>query len=172
MKIAIIGYAGSGKSTLAKALSLHYNAPVLYMDTISFEANWKEKSIEEKRKALREFLDKNPSSWVIDGNYSAIYYEERMEQADQIFFLDFNRIFCYFSALNRSIKYKGKIRESAPTECMEKFSWDFQKWILFDGRKKSSKNRYKEVCEKYRNKVTIFKNRKQVKKYLENLSNS
>ena len=128
MKIAIIGYAGSGKSTLAKALSNLYNSPILYMDTISFESNWKEKSIEDKKNSLRKFLDDNPSSWIIDGNYGAVYFEERMEQADRIIFLNFNRFFCYFSALNRAIKYKGKNRESAPKDCNENFSWGFQKW--------------------------------------------
>ena len=44
MKIAIIGYSGSGKSTLAKKISEKYNYPLLYLDTVNFEANWKERN--------------------------------------------------------------------------------------------------------------------------------
>ena len=36
MKIAVMGYSGAGKSTLAKALSDHYQCPLLYLDTVSF----------------------------------------------------------------------------------------------------------------------------------------
>lgn len=43
MKIAIIGYSGSGKSTLATHLGRMYKCPVSYLDTIQFEANWRER---------------------------------------------------------------------------------------------------------------------------------
>ena len=43
MRIAIIGYSGSGKSTLAAFLGSRFGIPVLYLDTVQFEANWKER---------------------------------------------------------------------------------------------------------------------------------
>lgn len=55
MKIAIIGYSGSGKSTLAKKLSEIYNCPLLYLDTIQFEANWKIRDIDEGRLMVGSF---------------------------------------------------------------------------------------------------------------------
>lgn len=47
MKIAILGYSGSGKSTLAKYLADYYKIPLLYLDTVQFEANWKERNRED-----------------------------------------------------------------------------------------------------------------------------
>ena len=41
MRIAIIGYSGSGKSTLAKELSSFYGVPLLHMDRICNDKNWK-----------------------------------------------------------------------------------------------------------------------------------
>lgn len=56
MKIAILGYSGSGKSTLAKYLHAHYDIPLLYLDTVQFEANWKERDREEALSMVAEFM--------------------------------------------------------------------------------------------------------------------
>ena len=77
MKIAIIGYSGSGKSTLAKRLSKMYSSPILYLDTVNFEAGWKERNREEAREIVRKFMKND--SWIIDGNYREFYQEERFE---------------------------------------------------------------------------------------------
>jgi len=67
MKIAVMGHSGVGKSTLAKTLSLYYDIPVLYLDTVNFKENWQERDREECRQIVAEFMTQN--SWVIDGNY-------------------------------------------------------------------------------------------------------
>ena len=77
MKIAIIGYSGSGKSTLTKKLSEIYNCPLLYLDTIQFEANWKIRDIDEGRLMVGEFLKND--SWIIDGNYREFLQEKRLQ---------------------------------------------------------------------------------------------
>ena len=86
MKIAIIGYSGSGKSTLAKTLGELYDIPTLHLDTVHFLPNWVERTNEDERRIVTEFLDKN-EGWVIDGSYSKIVYERRMEEADKIILL-------------------------------------------------------------------------------------
>lgn len=68
MKVAIIGYSGAGKSTLAKSISVKYNIPLLYLDTVNFQAGWKERDSEECTKIINNFM--NNKSWVIDGNYT------------------------------------------------------------------------------------------------------
>lgn len=111
MKIAIIGYSGCGKSTLAGYLSELYQIPVLYLDSVFWLPGWKGRKREESADIVKNFLDTNVS-WVIDGNYSYMEYEKRMEEADRIIFLSFNRFSCLFRAFRRYFKYRGTTRES------------------------------------------------------------
>ena len=81
MRIAIIGYSGSGKSTLCRFLGEKYGIPMLHFDTVQFLPNWEVREACEKEKIVREFLDEN-ENWCIDGNYSKIFFAERMEKAN------------------------------------------------------------------------------------------
>lgn len=167
MKIAIIGYSGSGKSTLAKKLSEIYNCPLLYLDTIQFEANWKIRDIDEGRLMVGEFLKND--SWIIDGNYIEFLQEKRLQDADKIIFMNFPRRICFPQAFKRYLHYKNKTRESMADGCNEKFDLEFIKWLLFEGRKKSIKNHYNEICKCYKDKITIFRNNKDVENFLASL---
>ncbi len=164
MKIAIIGYSGSGKSTLAKMLSEKYNCPILYLDTINFEAEWKERD-REKGKVMVENFMKN-DSWVIDGNYTEFYQERRLEEADKIIFMNFSRRVCLKQAYKRYLNSKNQVRESMGEGCMEKFDLEFVKWILIDGRTKKYKMGYQSICNKYKDKMVVCKNRKDVENEL------
>ena len=97
MKIAILGYSGSGKSTLARILSEKYNIEALHFDTVQFLPDWEIRSREDKERITKEFLDSH-SSWVIDGNYSKLFYDRRLEEADKIIILMFNRFSCFYRA--------------------------------------------------------------------------
>lgn len=167
MKIAIIGYSGSGKSTLAKKLSEIYNCPLLYLDTIQFEANWKIRDIDEGRLMVGEFLKND--SWIIDGNYREFLQEKRLQDADKIIFMNFPRRICFPQAFKRYLHYKNKTRESMADGCNEKFDLEFIKWLLFEGRKKIIKNHYNEICKCYKDKITIFRNNKDVENFLASL---
>ena len=167
MKIAIIGYSGSGKSTLAKKLSEIYNCPLLYLDTIQFEANWKIRDIDEGRLMVGEFLKND--SWIIDGNYREFLQKKRLQDADKIIFMNFPRRICFPQAFKRYLHYKNKTRESMADGCNEKFDLEFIKWLLFEGRKKSIKNHYNEICKCYKDKITIFRNNKDVENFLASL---
>ena len=167
MKIAIIGYSGSGKSTLAKKLSEIYNCPLLYLDTIQFEANWKIRDIDEGRLIVGEFLKND--SWIIDGNYREFLQEKRLQDVDKIIFMNFPRRICFPQAFKRYLHYKNKTRESMADGCNEKFDLEFIKWLLFEGRKKSIKNHYNEICKCYKDKITIFRNNKDVENFLASL---
>ena len=111
MKIVIIGYSGSGKSTLAGALSRYYSIPKLHMDTLQFQPGWIDSDRDWMEGQMKQFLSQH-KDWVIDGNYSWCCYEERMEQADHIIFLNFSRWNCLYRAWKRFRRYKGRVRES------------------------------------------------------------
>ena len=165
MRILIIGYSGSGKSTLAKKLGEIYKINVLHLDNAAFNEDFTNKKDEEMTMIVQEFLDSN-DSWIIDGNYSRIC-KERFAMADKIIYLNFNRFFCYFSALKRYLKNRGKIRDSFP--CKERFGLEFQWWILYKGRTKEKRARHLENLNRCNKEKIILKNRRQVNKYIQTL---
>ena len=165
MKIAIIGYSGAGKSTLAEKLSQYYSIPKLHMDTLQFQPGWQDSDREWMLTEMKNFLTKH-EAWVIDGNYSWCYYEERMKEADQIIFLNFSSWICLLRAFKRYLKYRGQVRESMAAGCKEQFNWEFIRWILWDGRTKNAKERYQKICSDYADKVTIITNQKELDCFL------
>lgn len=166
MKIAIIGYSGAGKSTLAENLSNYYSIPKLHMDTLQFQPGWQDSDREWMLDEMKKFLT-NHKAWVIDGNYSWCYYEERMQEADQIIFLNFSPLTCLFRAFKRYLTYRGKVRESMAAGCQEQFNWEFIRWILWDGRTKTQKENYQKLCQEYSHKVTILRNQKELDQFLD-----
>lgn len=169
-KIAVIGYSGSGKSTLAEELGKRFSVPVLYIDAIHFLPGWVERGREEELSLMREFLDSNRSNgWVIDGNYSNLEYERRMNEADLIVFLSFNRFSCFFRAFKRSRAFKNKTRPSMAAGCDEKFDSAFIKWLLIDGRSKKRRERFRAVTAKYPEKSVVIKNQRRLDRFTSKL---
>ena len=169
MKIAIVGYSGSGKSTLARELAKKYQTDVLHFDAVHFLPDWKIRSDEEKKRITENFLDTH-DSWVIDGNYAKLFYERRMEEADIIILLLFNRFSCLYRAYRRYIRYKNTTRPDMAEGCKEKFDPTFVKWILWDGRRKKQKERYKGLISKYKGKAVVIKNQKQLDTYIQSIN--
>jgi adenylate kinase family enzyme len=165
MKIQIIGYSGSGKSTLAVKLANHYLVPVLHLDNVHFFDEWQERPLEEENHIVRAFLSEN-QSWVIDGNYSRVA-PERFNQSDLTIFLNYNRLYCYFKGLSRYLANRGKSRPSCG--CIEKFDWEFQRWILLDGRTKKRRHTHIENLNKTQGQKLIFHNARQLRRWLHNM---
>ena len=161
MKTMIIGYSGSGKSTLAGKIAKHQNCPVVYIDTIFWLPGWVSRPREDCNRILKEFLDIN-DSWVIDGTYSKNNYDRRLEEADRIIFMNFNRFNCLYRALKRRIKYSGISRDSMTEGCPEKFDFEFFLWIMFKGRKKVNKGHFQKALDNYGDKVIVIKNQRQL----------
>ena len=161
MKIQIIGYSGSGKSTLAKKLADHYGLKHLYMDSVKFYDDMKERSPQKQAALVREFLKAN-DDWVIDGNYYEIA-PERYELCDEIYYLDFPRLFCLKEALKRYFKNRNQFRESLG--CIESLDFSFFLWIIYEGRTKYWRNKHLEHLKmaKVRH---HFKSRKELNSYL------
>ena len=164
-----MGYSGSGKSTLAREIGALCGADVLHFDSVHFLPNWEVRGKEEKQKITESFLDAH-DSWVIDGNYSKLYYERRLEEADLIILLLFNRFSCLRRAHRRYLKYKNTTRPDMAEGCNEKFDFEFIKWILWEGRTKKARNRYADVISKYPKKTVVIKNQKQLDAYRRSLT--
>lgn len=168
MKIAVMGYSGSGKSTLSARLGELYKVPVLHLDTVHFLPNWAERGDDEKRKIVKEFLNEN-ESWIIDGNYTKLFYNERTKQADMIVILLFGRFACLWRVIKRYRKYKGGTRPDVGEGCSEKLDGKFIWWVLRDGRTKPKKAMFNDVCGKYPDKTVVLKNQRQLDEFIQSL---
>lgn len=160
MKIAVIGYSGSGKSTLSEHLGHFYNCPVLFLDKVYFTSGWQKRNTDEAKSIVSKFM--RNKDYIIDGNYTALFRGERLEQADKIVFLSFNRITCLIRVIKRYFEFKNKVRASAADGCIEKLDFEFIRWVLHDGRTKSIKDSYKNILNTYSFKTVVIKNQKQL----------
>lgn len=165
MKIAVIGYSGAGKSTLAARLGDMYGLPVLHLDSVHFLPNWEERELSEKRRIVADFMSGN-DGWIIDGNYSAQFRKERLEQADMIVLMLFDRFSCLWRVIKRYRRFRGKTRPDMGEGCIEKLDFEFIRWVLHDGRTKKKKADYKAICDNYPDKVTVLKNQRQLDEFL------
>ena len=168
MKISIIGYSGSGKSTLCRILSEHYGISKLHLDSVQFADNWEVRPQAIKYDEVEKFLDAN-DEWVIDGNYSLLLKERRIEEADLIIFMDFNRFNCLYRCFRRYLKYRNTSREDIGANCNEKIDSEFMAWILWDGRTSEKKRNYSDICEKYRDKLVVIRNQKELDLFVDTL---
>lgn len=163
-RIIIIGGNGSGKTTFSIELAKILRIPLIHLDQIYWRDNWETIDSEEFDKILIKELIK--PNWIIDGNYNRTIYN-RIKYCDTIFYFDFSTIKCIYGITKRIIKNYGKSHFDMGGNCPEKFDLKFYyNVILFN---KKYRKRYYEMLNKCKNKtIIIFKNRKQVKSYLNN----
>ena len=166
MKIAVIGYSGSGKSTLSRKLAQKYGIEVLHLDRVHWLPGWQMRTREEKTAIVGEFLDTHDADgWVIDGNYSKQHFDRRMSEADRIIFMNFNRFTCLRRVIKRYKTYKGQSRPDMGEGCDEKVDAEFVKWVLWKGRTKNTRQKFKDVMSKYPQKVTVIKNQRELDRF-------
>ena len=164
MKIAVIGYSGSGKSTLAATLGKQLSIPVLHLDAINFEAGWVERNREEAKALVAVFLQHE--SWIIDGNYGELYFNERLTDADRIILFQFSRVRCLIRVLRRYQMYKGQTRPDLAENCPEKIDAEFLFWVLFKGRSRRRRNHFKQIAQQYADKAVVLESPRAVKQFL------
>lgn len=87
-RIYIIGSVGSGKTTMARNLSLSQGIPWYELDNIVYTGitgNDKKREVKERDLIFRKIVHKE--AWIMEGVYRA-YFDEALEKADLIIFLD------------------------------------------------------------------------------------
>ena len=165
MKIAVMGYSGSGKSTLARALGDYYGVPVLHLDRVQFLPGWKTREQEEKLRIVQAFMDDN-EGWIIDGNYTRLLHERRLEEADVLVLMLFNRFSSLCRVIGRYRRFRGRRRPDMADGCAEKLDGEFIRWVLWKGRGKTQRRHFAGIERKYPEKCVILRNQRQLDAYI------
>lgn len=71
MKLRVVGVAGAGKSRLARLAGAALGLPVLELDAVFWDADWRHRDIEEALEQVRAFTAAHPAGWVIEGNWTS-----------------------------------------------------------------------------------------------------
>ena len=165
MKIAVMGYSGSGKSTLARALGDRYGVEVLHLDTVQFLPGWEIRPDGDKERMVREFLDTR-EGWVVDGTYSRLSFRRRLEEADLIVLMLFNRFTALWRVTKRYLSNRGRSRPDMAEGCSEKLDAEFVWWVLHKGRSCRDRERWRQIAAQYSEKTVLLKNQRQIDAFL------
>ena len=160
MKIAVLGYAGSGKTYMSDYIAKKKNIPVLHLDDIKWDKEWKPIDDSVVLPLVAQFMQND--DWIIDGYYKYLFFDERLENADKIIILKLSRFTCFYRALKRS-----KVRKE--NGYINDMNLWFIKFLLFSCRDKERRNHYSEIVEKYKNKIIVLKTKRQVQEYFKTI---
>ncbi|MDO6745690.1 adenylate kinase [Gilvimarinus sp. 1_MG-2023] len=101
-KIAVFGKPGSGKSTLSKALALAAGIPLYQLDSIMYKPNGElvDRGLfdEEHARIL------SSGSWLIDGVGPLSSFNQRLEAADTLVYVDLPYLTSYWFVTKRLLK--------------------------------------------------------------------
>ncbi len=165
MKIVILGHPGCGKSTVANKFKEMYNIPVIHLDVLSFDSGWVKRDKDVVIKELGEFM-KN-ESWIIDGNYKKLLYEERMNDADFIIYLNYPRIVSGYRVFKRYFKNRNKSRDSVAEGCDEQLDPKFLKYALWESRNKSNLAPIKKARKMHKSKFLEVRTNRGLRRMIE-----
>lgn len=160
MKIAVLGYAGSGKTYLSDYIAEKQNIPVLHLDDIKWDKEWKPVDDSVVLPIVSDFMAKE--DWIIDGYYTYLMIDERLQKADKIVLLQLPRITCFFRAVKRT---KSRRQDGYKND----LNWWFVKFTLFGCRNKERRNYYAEIAEKYSDKTVVLKTKRQVEEFMRSI---
>lgn len=133
-RVLIIGSNGAGKSTFAADLARRTGLPLFHIDRFYWRGNWDVTPREDFERQIRDIVQ--TSRWIIDGN-NIRSLEQRLERADQVFWLEFSPVLCMARILKRELMYRNAVRPDLPDKCISKLSPGF----LRDAWRFNRKNR-------------------------------
>lgn len=126
-RVAIVGISGSGKSILARKLTAKLGLPLIYMDTLFWEGNWKAVPEEQYLQKHAEVIQKD--NWIIEG-YIDEKMKDRAKRADLILYLDYPGYICAWRVFLRWLKHRNESRPELPKEAIEKLNLQFIWMVL------------------------------------------
>lgn len=161
-RIIVIGGNGSGKTTFSVALAERLQLPLVHLDRLYWKGNWEHCTKEEFDALLASELEQ--PLWIIDGNFNRTI-PVRLAACDTVFYFDFSTVRCLFGVLSRIIRNHGKCRTDMGGNCPDRFDWQFLHAVVHFNRR--NRKRYRRMLGECEGKqVVIFRNRRQVNRYL------
>lgn len=140
-RVMFVGCPGSGKTTLSEKFAAKMGLPLVHLDHLFWLPGWVQRHKAEFEELVKAELAKE--EWVMDGNYGSTM-ELRVQRADMVVFLDFNRFFCIYRVLKRTWQQQYDQAEGCP----QKVDWEFIGFILFNYPKRSRRVTL-ELMQKY-----------------------
>ena len=135
-RVMIIGAPGSGKSTLAQKLGELTGLPVVHIDPMFWDRGWRQRSGDETRRMV--LAAAAAERWIFEGNHSSTF-DARAQRADLLIWLDLPTGVCLRRVLARTRRGYGKVRQSMPDGCPERFSPTFLFYVVTFGLRKRRK---------------------------------
>lgn len=163
-KVAIIGCSGSGKSTLALKLHEITQIPLYHIDQYYLKEHWQRIDPELFKRIHKRFCSED--RWIIEGLVTE-FFEERVQRADIIIFLDFPTLVCLYRVFKRALAYFGTVHFSSAPGCIQGVpGLEFLKYIWNFGKKQ--KLRIERILEKYKDqkKIIIIKSQKELNTFV------
>ena len=163
-RVMVIGCSGAGKSTLSRKLGEITGLPVVHLDRIFWSpGNWGHLEKDEFDAVLEKEVQQD--RWIIDGNYNRTI-PLRLARCDTVVYLDFNTTRCMIGWIGRVIKNWGTARPDMAEGCAEWFDPEMAGFIWNFNRK--NRKRYHQMLKEAEDvEVFILKNRRQVRRFLE-----
>ena len=160
MKIAVLGYVGSGKTYLSDYIAKKKDIPVLHLDSINWDKEWKPIDDSVVLPQVADFMVQE--NWIIDGYYTYLMIDERLQKADKIVLLQLPRMTCFFRAVKRT---KSRRQDGYNND----MNWWFIKFTLFGCRNKERRSYYAEIAKKYKDKTVVLKTKQQVEEFMRSI---
>lgn len=144
-RILVLGPSNSGKSTLASALGTKLDLPVVHLDQLHHQpnTNWVPRPSAEFHALQRAAMQGD--SWVMDGNYSALF-AERIARATGAIVLDdgpWQRTARY---MRRTLFEQNRIGNLEGNQ--DSLKWSMLHWVLIASRHNGA--RYRAMIEQTR----------------------
>lgn len=165
-KILVLGCPGSGKSTFSAKLGQRTGIPVIHLDAHFWKPGWIECDREEWKGIVAHLMEQE--SFIMDGNYPGTL-DMRLPPSDTVIMFDYSRYLCLYRVLKRRIMNHGRTRADMGKDCPESLDFDFIKYVWNFRKNNRTKIMNKLEEHKGTKNIVIFKNRREVERYLASL---
>jgi len=103
MRIAVVGTTGSGKTTLASRLADAMNAPLIELDSLNWQGDWRGLHERDPDAFVTRVCDAAAAeAWVCDGNYRQVR-DAVLRRATHLIWLDYPKAVVIRRVIGRSL---------------------------------------------------------------------
>ncbi|WP_239127713.1 hypothetical protein, partial [Asanoa siamensis] len=124
-RVVVVGCGGSGKSTFARRLGRGLDLPVVHLDAVYYDAEWRAVAQDEFAECQRRIVA--GARWIVEGNYAGTL-GIRLGAADTVVFLDLPAVVCLWGVVRRRWRYRGG--QHRQDGVFDRVTWAFIRYIV------------------------------------------